>query len=879
MKPNKRLLQICAMIISINMVLGCMSATASASLRDRLGASEPTEQSDEEPADPDDRDDRDEEEGEDPVDPDDEDIPDPDADPDEDSDEDADEATEEDTDEDTDEDEDEDEDEPGFILRADGTAEVSTYEGLVEALARVTFGGTIILTDDIDTEAMIEITRGMNVIIDLNGCTLNRGLSSPNADGHVIIVNAGGTLTIRDTSSDHSGLITGGYANNGGGINNKGNLYIEGGTISGNQINNANTGNHGAGIFNNSILVLSDCTISSNSGDDGGGIYNDTTGVITMTNVTISNNTSINHGGGGIDNYGFITILGGCNITGNNAASNGGGIWNNGTLRMSGCNTIANNTSARGTNNLYLKTDKTINVEGPMSGEIWISSEEPLQPVTRGWIDGEDIDIFHFDMGYHPRVIDGEVQPFEVYIERHWDTYRNCVISETAVLPSEACSIPGVNLTSGWYYVTGTQTFDDRLFIEPNSEVNIVLADGCRLNLTEGINVPSNSTLNIYGQENDSGVLIADAVNNYPAIGATNEYTTCGTISIYGGNITARGASRCAGIGTGNNYGTSNHPTPGAITIYGGSVNATGGEYGAGIGGSLDERGGSITIYAGTVTARGGTGGAGIGGGHYGASPNQIVIYGGTITANGGDGAAAIGEGFDPSDRFTSGTSITINGGTITANGGKSGAAGIGGGTGVNTSISITINGGTINAYSGSGSTDRGGAGIGAGSYTNVLSGGGDFRGVIIINDGIIHAEGSGEASGSSYSGGAGIGAGANGDMTGRIEIAGGVIDCIGHAGGAAIGAGSNTAFGYGDCTGTITITGGHTSLLDASYSGMSDHPQLVGHGADADLQGTLNLADNMNVWYTGLPIVPANQRTSVLRGNDGRLVFVSYLS
>ena len=873
MKPNKRLIQICAMIISINMVLGCMSATASASLLDRLGASEPTERSDAEPAEPDDRDDTDEGEDETvPVDPDGEEIPDPDEDP-----ADGEEDTDEDTDEDNDEDD--DEDEFGLFLCADSSYEVSTYEGLTEALARSTYEGKIILMDDIDTEGMIDIAYGMNVIIDLNGYTLNRGLSAPNADGHVIIVDSGGTLTIRDSSSDHSGLITGGFANNGGGINNKGNLYIEGGSISGNQINNANSGNRGAGIYNNNILVLSDCTISSNSGDDGGGIYNDTTGVITMTNVAICNNNSINHGGGGMDNYGYVTINGGCSITGNHAASNGGGIWTAGTLKLNGCNYIKDTISERETNNLYLKTGRIIGIEGSVSGEIWVSSEEPLQTITQGWIDGDDINMFYFDMGYHPSLIDGEVKPFEVYIERSWNTYTNTVISETAILPSEAHSLPNEELSDGWYYVTGTLTFSNRLYISSGSVVNLVLADGCQLICERGINVPSDSTLNIYGQENDSGVLVADGVNNNPAIGATNEYTTCGTINIYGGNITARGASRCAGIGTGNDYGTSTHPTPGAITIYGGFVNATGGEHGAGIGGSLNERGGSITVYAGTITARGGAGGAGIGGGECGASPKQIFIYGGTITATGGDGAAAIGEGFDPSDRYTGGTGITINGGNVTANGGRSGAAGIGGGTGVNTSISITINGGTINAYGGSGSTDRGGAGIGAGSYTNVLSGGGGFRGVIIINDGDIHAEGWGGVSGSSYCRGAGIGAGGNGDMTGSITIAGGILECIGRAGGAPIGAGSNTCFGYGDCTGTIAITGGHTQLLDASYSSMSDHPQLIGHGADADVQGTLNLADNMNVWYTGLPVVPKEQRSTVLRGNDGRLVFVSFLS
>ena|GEM_PF-4589512 len=52
-----------------------------------------------------------------------------------------------------------------------------------------------------------------------------------------------------------------------------------------------------------------------------------------------------------------------------------------------------------------------------------------------------------------------------------------------------------------------------------------------------------------------------------------------GTINIYGGDITARGAKYCAGIGGGNGC------NGGTINIFGGTVRTYGGVDAAGIGG------------------------------------------------------------------------------------------------------------------------------------------------------------------------------------------------------------------------------------------------------------------------------------------------------
>lgn len=96
--------------------------------------------------------------------------------------------------------------------------------------------------------------------------------------------------------------------------------------------------------------------------------------------------------------------------------------------------------------------------------------------------------------------------------------------------------------------------------------------------------------------------------------GELSSETNCGTINIYGGNITAIGSyNQAAGIGGGRGgYG-------GIISIYGGNITAAGG--GSGIGGSDYAGGGlsnlpsgTINIYGGNITATGGS--SGIGGGY-----------------------------------------------------------------------------------------------------------------------------------------------------------------------------------------------------------------------------------------------------------------------
>ena len=148
-----------------------------------------------------------------------------------------------------------------------------------------------------------------------------------------------------------------------------------------------------------------------------------------------------------------------------------------------------------------------------------------------------------------------------------------------------------------WYYVDDYVWIDNRITV--NGTVNIILGDGCTLEVRKGIEVPEDQTLNIYAQSNGDGrgslVAFVGEGGEYhqgcdAAIGGDggddgyNDGMKAGNINIYGGNIEAHG-----NIGGGNggdilqdedieddesrggDGGNSGH-----INIYGGNVSADG---------------------------------------------------------------------------------------------------------------------------------------------------------------------------------------------------------------------------------------------------------------------------------------------------------------
>ena len=257
-------------------------------------------------------------------------------------------------------------------------------------------------------------------------------------------------------------------------------------------------------------------------------------------------------------------------------------------------------------------------------------------------------------------------------------------------------------LSDGWYAVKGDVTVSDRIKISGN--VQLILTDGCTLNAKNGINLPENSTLSIYGQSGGTGKLNAE-YDGDTAIGG--EYgESCGTLNVYGGTVNANSTNEAA-IGGGDSIdGTSGNG--GTVNVYGGTVNAVS-DSGAAIGGGdsatgTGGNGGTVNVYGGKLTA-GSSNSVAIGGGSSATGPagngGTVNVYGGTVDANSANDTA-IGGGC--SARGTGG-----NGGTVNVYGGKlnavsSSRAAIGGGLGANRtpgSVGQTfISGGSVSAYS-----------------------------------------------------------------------------------------------------------------------------------------------------------------------------------
>lgn len=213
-------------------------------------------------------------------------------------------------------------------------ANATNEAALVKA---VNNGGDVKLTKDIALTDVLRIPTGKTVTLDLNGKTLNRGLTECQDLGSVVRVEPGGTLTVKDSSNDNSGIITGGASWNGGGICNHGTLTLKGGTISGNKSLH-NTYGGGGGIYNGSYqgstatLTLEGGVIEYNQARNGGGVYNSDGTVIIKkgsysvtvlsqlktyeTNVTIKNNEA-SASGSGIYTERDISIQDAPNISGN----------------------------------------------------------------------------------------------------------------------------------------------------------------------------------------------------------------------------------------------------------------------------------------------------------------------------------------------------------------------------------------------------------------------------------------------------------------------------------------------------------------------------------------------------------------------------------
>lgn len=176
--------------------------------------------------------------------------------------------------------------------------------------------------------------------------------------GGPLAIDGGGAITIsggnavRAFYADYTAIVTlknltimDGYASEGGGIHNTGNLTVQDSMISGCNTYGNLTG--GGGIYNSGALTVVSSTISGNHalsyGTDtsrGGGIYH-YSGTVSLTGSTLSANDADD--GGGILSFSTMRITN-STLSGNSAWREGGGVYSTGALYLSNA-TLSNNSA------------------------------------------------------------------------------------------------------------------------------------------------------------------------------------------------------------------------------------------------------------------------------------------------------------------------------------------------------------------------------------------------------------------------------------------------------------------------------------------------------------------------------------------------------
>ena len=243
--------------------------------------------------------------------------------------------------------------------------EVSSWQGLKNAIDNSSTANIRLTADCTCPEETpygnpLGIGGNQNIVLDLNGKTLKRNLSALESYGNVIRVVDGGRLTLEDSSSNHSGKITGARTTdegigNGGVYVGQHNQYntntsyfiMKGGTIEDNTSNQS-----GGGVFvgKNGTFTMEGGTIQNNSAPYGGGVFlYDSTSAFTMNGGMIGSedstngNTASSKGGGVYIKSGSVTFtMDGGTISNNNAGS-GGGVFSNGPFIMNNGAVIQNN--------------------------------------------------------------------------------------------------------------------------------------------------------------------------------------------------------------------------------------------------------------------------------------------------------------------------------------------------------------------------------------------------------------------------------------------------------------------------------------------------------------------------------------------------------
>ena len=183
---------------------------------------------------------------------------------------------------------------------------IESWSALQDVINSAASGDTIVLSGDLtagEADSELIIPAGKCLTLDLNGHTLNRNMNEDDPKDNAIYVSAGAILTVRDSGASQ-GAITGGRANNGGGISNHGTLILEGGRIAGN-----NARHSGGGIANYGTAILMGGSVTGNTAlREGGGVYNGAKARLTVNDGVLFGNIAPKDGD--IFNEGALSLLG-----------------------------------------------------------------------------------------------------------------------------------------------------------------------------------------------------------------------------------------------------------------------------------------------------------------------------------------------------------------------------------------------------------------------------------------------------------------------------------------------------------------------------------------------------------------------------------------
>ena len=180
----------------------------------------------------------------------------------------------------------------------------TSYATLQEAIDATTSENTTVkVLQDITLDQTATIAVSKEVVLDLNGKTINAGWENESAGKHIYAFTNNGTLTIKDSSTEADGTI------NARGNYNYGTLTLVNGTI------NAIDHNGGYGIQNleGSTFTMNGGLIATTNenGDDPGDGYDATTVRVESGAVFVMNGGEINNINNytfAIDNHGTTTI-------------------------------------------------------------------------------------------------------------------------------------------------------------------------------------------------------------------------------------------------------------------------------------------------------------------------------------------------------------------------------------------------------------------------------------------------------------------------------------------------------------------------------------------------------------------------------------------